>query len=58
VPKEPGAERGLLFAELDGVRNVVPIIDDGETDDAWVPQFSTTLLTASPHVDLHGNRGS
>jgi serine/threonine-protein kinase len=36
VPKEPGAERELLFAELVGVRNVVPVIDDGETDDAWV----------------------
>ncbi|WP_298462673.1 serine/threonine-protein kinase [uncultured Cellulomonas sp.] len=36
VPKEPGAERELLFAELDGVRNVVPVIDSGEVDDAWV----------------------
>lgn len=36
VPKEPGAERELLFADLSDVRNVVPIIDSGETDSDWV----------------------
>lgn len=36
VPKAPGAERELLFVDLAGVRNVVPVIDSGETDDAWV----------------------
>ena len=30
VPQIPGAERELLFVELDGVSNVVPIIDRGE----------------------------
>jgi hypothetical protein len=36
VRNEPGAERELLFVDLTGVRNVVPIIDSGETTDAWV----------------------
>jgi serine/threonine-protein kinase len=36
VPKAPGAQRELLFVDLDGMRNVVPIIDSGETDDNWV----------------------
>jgi serine/threonine protein kinase len=36
VPKAPGAQRELLFVKLDGVRNVVPIIDSGETGDNWV----------------------
>lgn len=36
VPKVPGAERELLFADLTGARNVVPIIDSGETKDSWV----------------------
>jgi eukaryotic-like serine/threonine-protein kinase len=36
VPKVPGAERELLFADLQDVRNVVPIIDQGETEDSWV----------------------
>jgi hypothetical protein len=36
VPKAPGAERELLFEQLSGVPNVVPIIDTAETDVAWV----------------------
>jgi serine/threonine protein kinase len=35
VPKAPGAQRELLFADLTGVRNVVPIIDQGETENSW-----------------------
>ena len=36
VPKDPGAGRELLFVELSGIRNVIPIIDSGETDDHWI----------------------
>jgi hypothetical protein len=36
VPKAPGAQRELLFVNLEGARNVMPVIDHGETDDAWV----------------------
>ncbi len=36
VPKDPGAGRELLFVDLDGVRNVVPVIDSGETGDHWI----------------------
>jgi serine/threonine-protein kinase len=36
VPKAPGADRELLFVELAGARNVVPVIDTGEHDDHWV----------------------
>lgn len=36
VPKAPGAQRELLFVDLAGARNVVPVIDSGETDDHWV----------------------
>lgn len=36
VPKAPGAEREMLFVNLAGVRNVVPIIDSGEHDTFWV----------------------
>src|SRR6266487_5994909 len=35
VRKVPGAERELLFVELGDARNVVPVIDSGETDDSW-----------------------
>jgi serine/threonine-protein kinase len=36
IPKAPGAERELLFEDLEGARNVVPIIDSGETDDNYI----------------------
>lgn len=36
VPKAAGAERELLFVDLVGFRNVIPIIDSGETHDSWV----------------------
>ena len=36
IPKAPGATRELLFVDLGTARNVVPIIDSGETDDSWV----------------------
>ena len=36
VPKDPGAHRELLFEELDGVPNIVPILDRGEWGDYWV----------------------
>lgn len=35
VPKEPGADRELLFENLAGTPNVVPIIDSGETRTHW-----------------------
>jgi serine/threonine protein kinase len=36
IPKKPGTQRELLFIDLPDVRNVIPIIDDGEVDDHWV----------------------
>lgn len=36
IPKDPGAERELLFEELKEVPNVVPILDSGEWGDCWV----------------------
>ena len=36
VPKDPGAVRELLFVDLEGVRNVVPVIDSGEAGDHWI----------------------
>jgi serine/threonine-protein kinase len=36
VPKAPGADREILFEDLDGVPNVVPVLDRGEWKDFWV----------------------
>ena len=35
VPKVPGAGREILFEDLDGVPNVVPVLDRGEWQDFW-----------------------
>ena len=36
VPKAPGAGRELLFESLEGIPNVVPVLDKGEWNDYWV----------------------
>ena len=36
VPKAPGAGREILFEDLDGVPNVIPILDRGAWQDFWV----------------------
>ena len=59
VPKAPGAQRELLFGNLQGARNVVPIIDSGETRDSWVlvmPKADKSLrqfLEASPDTRVN-----
>ncbi len=35
VPKDPGADRELLFVDLGDVPNVLPIIDSGDRDGFW-----------------------
>jgi serine/threonine-protein kinase len=36
VPKAPGASRELLFEELSGLPNIIPILDTGEWEDYYV----------------------
>lgn len=36
VPKAEGAQREMLFVNLEGAVNVTPIMDDGEMDDYWM----------------------
>jgi len=51
VPKEPGAERELLFEDLGGARNVVPIIDSRETDDCFVLIMPRAEKSLRQHLD-------
>lgn len=51
VPKAPGAQRELLFVDLGGARNVVPIIDSGETDDNWVLVMPRADRSLRQHLD-------
>ena len=56
VPKEPGAERELLFEELDGVPNVVPVLDRGESGDYWVLVMTRAEKSLRDHLDETGGR--
>ncbi|WP_233226043.1 serine/threonine-protein kinase [Amycolatopsis sp. CA-126428] len=54
VPKDPGAERELLFTDLPGVRNVVPVIDDGETETDWALVMPRAEKSLRDHIEAHG----
>ena len=56
VPKEPGAERELLFEELDGAPNVVPILDRGESGDYWVLVMTRAEKSLRDHLDETGEQ--
>ena len=48
IPKDPGADRELLFQELTGLPNIVPILDTGEWGSFWVlvmPKAEKSLRT-------------
>jgi eukaryotic-like serine/threonine-protein kinase len=36
VPKDPGADRELLLAEVGEARNVIPVLEIGETSEEWI----------------------
>ncbi|MBO7939276.1 serine/threonine protein kinase [Streptomyces sp. S9] len=50
VPKRPGADREMLFTDLPGVRNVVPVIDSGEHDDHWVLVMPRAAKSLRAHL--------
>lgn len=54
VPKEPGASRELLFTDLDGVRNVVPVLDSGETADDYVIVMPRATESLADRLDATG----
>jgi serine/threonine-protein kinase len=56
VPKDPGADRELLFVNLDGVRNVVPVIDRGETTNEWVLIMPRAEKSLRQHLDAQAER--
>ena len=56
IPKAPGADRELLFEDLDGVPNVVPILDRGEWNDSWVLVMPKADRSLRDHLSENGNR--
>jgi serine/threonine-protein kinase len=56
IPKSPGADRELLFADIGDARNVVPIIDSGEYGDAWVIVMPLASGSLRDHLKAAGGR--
>jgi serine/threonine protein kinase len=54
VPKATGADRELLFVDLGSARNVVPIIDHGETEDSWVLVMPRAEKSLRQHINDEG----
>jgi len=51
VPKVSGAERELLLAEMGDARNVIPVLETGETDDAWVLVMPLADMSLRDYID-------
>ena len=56
IPKVRGADRELLFVELDGARNVVPVIDHGESGDHWVIVMPKAEISLRDYLDERGSK--
>ena len=55
IPKQPGADRELLFVDLPPlVRNVVPVIDAGEHEGSWVIVMPRAELSLRDHLEGSG----
>lgn len=55
VPKAPGADRELLFVDLEGVRNIIPILESGEHDDHWVLVMPRAERSLQDHFEAAGD---
>ncbi len=51
VPKAPGASRELLFEELSGSPNIIPILDSGEWEDYYVLAMPRAEKSLRKHLE-------
>lgn len=56
VPKAPGASRELLFEELSGSPNIIPILDSGEWEDYYVLVMPRAEKSLRKHLEEGGGR--
>ena len=56
IPKSPGADRELLFADLNGSTNVVPVLDHGEWGDQWVLIMPEAEKSLSEYIEEKDGR--
>ena len=57
VPKDPGAEREFLVEDLSGVRNVIPLLDRGETENQWAFVMPLADKSLRKHLLEQAGRG-
>ncbi len=56
VPKAPGASRELLFEELSGSPNIIPILDSGEWEDYYVLVMPRAEKSLRKHLEEAGGK--
>ena len=56
IPKDPGAQRELLFEDLTGAQNVVPILDCGECGDCWILVMPKAEKSLRDHLEETGGQ--
>ena len=56
IPKVPGASRELLFEELSGLPNIIPILDSGETQDHYVLVMPRAEKSLRQHLEDAGGK--
>ena len=56
IPQLPGTQREILFEELDGAKNVIPVLDRGEVDGYWVLVMPLAEKSLREHLDERGER--
>lgn len=56
IPKSPGAERELLFEDLTGSINVIPILDSGEDDAHWFIAMPRAEYSLRDYIEAKGGK--
>jgi len=56
IPKLSGAKRELMFVDLDGIPNVIPILDHGESDGYWALAMTRAQKSLRDLLDESGGR--
>lgn len=56
IPKFPGAARELLFEELSGLPNIVPILDSGEWEEAYALVMPRAEKSLRQHQEEAGGK--
>jgi len=54
IPKMPGGDRELLFENLTGTPNVLPVLETGEWDDFWVIIMPRADESLREHFNKYG----